>query len=158
MSCTPRDLSFESDKLHAITGYLNFISEIKDISPFVVGLPSVDFHYALLWYGEYDRPRLGFLSWPRAAWPSLQNHHLIYSKEKAKTILQDNGTGDLHTIHAWLESEMEGLLISLTERPHHKNRCLQNSQTFLTTCTKPTHCFRSHHRLLISLSRFCPPL
>lgn len=54
---TIRELSYESDKINAISGCLNMLGLRKGIQ-FVWGLPSIDFHYALLWTREYDRPRI----------------------------------------------------------------------------------------------------
>lgn len=48
MGYTPRNSTFESDRLNAVTGCLNFVGEVKGVE-FFHGLPLVDFHYALLW-------------------------------------------------------------------------------------------------------------
>lgn len=48
MGYTSRNSTFESDRLNAVTGCLNFIGEAKGVE-FFHGLPLVDFHYALLW-------------------------------------------------------------------------------------------------------------
>ena len=54
-----RKLSFESDKLNAINGCLNLMAEHKG-TQFVGGMPVIDFHYALLWFGESARRMDGF--------------------------------------------------------------------------------------------------
>jgi hypothetical protein len=77
MVYTTRELSNESDKLNAICGCLNLIAQKKGVF-FHWGLPSKDFHYALLWRGEYDKLRDGFPSWSWAAWHCLQNMSWIY--------------------------------------------------------------------------------
>jgi hypothetical protein len=124
-SYTTRELSFESDKLNAITGCLNFITEVKDV-PFIYGLPTLDFHYALLWHGEYDRPREGFPSWSWAGWHSLQNRHIIFPTESSTCSLKEDAKGVLQTVGPISpDIEMGGLLIELAERPHPKNKCLQ---------------------------------
>jgi hypothetical protein len=48
MSYTPRQSTFESDRLNAVTGCLNFIGETKGVQ-FFHGMPTTDFHYALIW-------------------------------------------------------------------------------------------------------------
>jgi hypothetical protein len=124
-SYTPRQLSFESDKLNAVTGCLNLIAERKNVR-FIYGLPAKDFHYALLWKGEYDRPRQSFPSWSWAGWHSLQNSHQIYPLESGACSLEDDGNGNLTTIKPLCEdTELQGLYITLTEHPHRSNKCSQ---------------------------------
>ena len=62
-----RRLSYESDRLDAISGCFNMVAQKKGIH-FISGLPSADFHYALLFHGEKDRSRAGFPSW---SWAGL---------------------------------------------------------------------------------------
>ena len=125
MSFTPRDLSFQSDKLNAIAGCLNFITEVKGVS-FVRGLPTADFQYALLWSGEYDRPREGFPSWSWAGWHSLQNSHIVYPANQLTSTLRNDGGDVLRTGKPdHRDIELQGLLVTLTERPHHTNKCSQ---------------------------------
>ena len=129
MSYTPRDLSYESDKLNAISGCLNIFTERKHVS-FICGLPARDFHYALLWTGEYDRLRDGFPSWSWAGWHCLQQSHLIYPSETESSLhscsLQEEESGNLQSRGPTDPMiELRGLLISLTERPHRFNKCSQ---------------------------------
>ena len=124
MSYTPRHISFESDKLNAITGCFNLIADIKGMS-FVYGLPTTDFHYALLWTGAYDRAREGFPSWAWAGWHCLQQMHSIYPLEGTCSLKED-GHGNLRTVQPDnLDTELAGLLIALTEAPHRANKCSQ---------------------------------
>lgn len=135
MSYTPRQLSFESDKLNAITGCLNLIGDSKGV-PFLYGLPATDFHYALLWTREYDRPRPGFPSWSWAGWHSLQQSHQIYPLESGTCSLEEDKDGSLQTAGpVCRDIELQGLLITLTERPHRTNKC---SQRF-ADITFPSH-------------------
>jgi hypothetical protein len=143
-SYSPRQLSFESDKVNAITGCLNVITERKGI-PFIYGLPTTDFHYALLWVDEYDRPREGFPSWSWAGWHSLQQSHIIYPAETGTCSLEDDGEGNYKTVGPISRDiELEGLLIALTERPPRTNKC---SQRF-ADITFPSH--RSNKFLTIT--------
>jgi hypothetical protein len=123
-SYKPRKLSFESDKLNAITGCFNLIADIKGVS-FIYGLPTTDLHYALLWRGEYDRPRENFPSWSWAGWHCLQQRHSIYPREGACS-LEEDGHGNLQTKEpVSRDTELEGLLIALTKAPHRTNKCSQ---------------------------------
>lgn len=89
-----RQLSYESDKINAISGCLNMLGQRKYVS-FIWGLPSVDFHYALLWSGAYDRPRPGFPSWSWAGWHARQNFYQFAPKSGSSGGLVDDGTGRL---------------------------------------------------------------
>lgn len=66
-----RSLSFESDRLDAISGCLSLLTQAKG-TRFLNGLPSTDFHYALLWRkgraGQINRPSNDFPSWSWAGW------------------------------------------------------------------------------------------
>jgi len=124
-SYSPRQLSFESDMLNAVTGCLNLIGDKKRVS-FIHGLPTVDFHYALLWTNEYDRPREGFPSWSWAGWHSLQNSHDIYPLGSGTCSLIDDGHSNFKTVGpVCRDVELQGLYIELTERPHRNNKCSQ---------------------------------
>lgn len=87
-----RKLSHESDKLNAISGCLNMLGRRKGLH-FVHGLPSVDFHYALLWGHEYDRRRTGFPSWSWAGWHALQQLYFLEPDKGSSGELRDDGTG-----------------------------------------------------------------
>lgn len=89
-----RQLSYESDKINAISGCLNMLGQRKNVF-FIWGLPSVDFHYALLWNGAYDRPRPGFPSWSWAGWHARQNFYQFSPKSSSSGDLADDGTGKL---------------------------------------------------------------
>ena len=135
MSYTPRVLSFESDKLNAVAGCLNLIGDNNGIS-FVYGLPTMDFHYALLWTGEYDRVRDGFPSWSWAAWYSLQNSYQVYPATSGTCCVRPDEQGNLLTTGpVRREVELQGLYIALTERPPRANQC---SQRF-ADITLPSH-------------------
>ena len=81
MAYTGRELSFESDKVAAISGCLNILAQNMDLH-FICGLPTKDFHYALLWNGQEDRVRDGFPSWSWAGWHSMQQSHTLYPHHK----------------------------------------------------------------------------
>ncbi|KAI9641986.1 hypothetical protein NHQ30_009856 [Ciborinia camelliae] len=125
MSYTPRKLTFDNDKIKAIAGALNLLSENKGIT-FVYGLPTTDFHYALLWIGEYDQSRTGFPSWSWAGWHCLQQSHSIYPKGSSTCSLKEDEQGNLRTIEPVnRDIELAGLFISLTERASLTNKCSQ---------------------------------
>jgi hypothetical protein len=125
MAYTPRHLSFESDKLNALTGCLNFITEMKGV-PFIHGLPTTDFHYALIWTGEYDRPREGFPSWSWTGWRSLQQYYLMYPLENGTCSLEEDGYGNLQTAGPVdRDIELQGVFITRAEMPHNTNKCSQ---------------------------------
>jgi len=93
---------------------------------FVYGLPTSDFHYALLWGGAYDRPRPGFPSWSWAGWHSLQNMHDVYPTEGQSCGLTEDRHGNLRFFPPDDSNlELQGLLVTLTERPHLANKCSQ---------------------------------
>ncbi|KAF4634644.1 hypothetical protein G7Y89_g3460 [Cudoniella acicularis] len=124
-SYTRQELSFESDKLNTITGCFNLITEKKGV-PFIYGLPTAEFHYALLWTREYDRPREGFPSWSWAGWHSRQQIYNIYHVERGTCSLEDDGYGNLQTTGpVCRDFELQGILITLAGRTHHTNRCFQ---------------------------------
>lgn len=89
-----RQLSYDSDKINAISGCLNMLGQRKGVQ-FVWGLPSVDFHYALLWNGAYDRPRGRFPSWSWAGWHARQNFYPFSPRSGSSGGLTDDGTGKL---------------------------------------------------------------
>ncbi|KAK2599718.1 hypothetical protein N8I77_011450 [Diaporthe amygdali] len=122
-----RALSYESDKLNAISGCLNMVGRRKDMH-FVHGLPSVDFHYALLWTGEYDRPRPGFPSWSWAGWHALQQRYDVEPDTGSSGKLHDDGTRQLRpAIPSTAEISLEGLLLNRgIENPSPSNRCSHN--------------------------------
>ncbi|KAH9210639.1 heterokaryon incompatibility protein-domain-containing protein [Leptodontidium sp. 2 PMI_412] len=125
MSYTTRVSTFESDRLNAVTGCLNFIGNAKGVG-FYWGMPLTDFHYALIWTGEYDRPREAFPSWSWAGWHCLQTMHSVTPARSSDCTLTANSNGHLTTIPPRdKHTELEGLLVSLTERAHVKNQCLQ---------------------------------
>ncbi|KAK1830445.1 heterokaryon incompatibility protein-domain-containing protein [Podospora conica] len=64
-----RELSFESDKLIALEGFLDAIAERKGLE-FLWGTPTAGFHYGLLWGGMDGERRPGFPSWTWAGWMS----------------------------------------------------------------------------------------
>lgn len=122
-----RSLSYESDKLHAISGCLNLLGRRKGVR-FVHGLPSVDFHYALLWTGEYDRRRPGFSSWSWAGWYALQQRYVLAPETGSSGELRDTGAGRLRPVKPpTAQVSLEGLLISRgVENPTPANQSLQS--------------------------------
>jgi hypothetical protein len=60
-----------------LSGCLSFLSQNSGVQYFS-GLPSKDFHYALLWIYEYDYPREGFPSWSWAGWHTCQAYHVFH--------------------------------------------------------------------------------
>jgi hypothetical protein len=78
--------------------------------------------------GEYDRPRGGFPSWSWAGWHCLQTHHLIYPKQSSTSNLSHSShNGNLQTTSPITsDAELQGTIVSLTERSHLKNKCRQN--------------------------------
>ena len=122
-----RNITVESDKLSAISGCLNMIARKKGVE-FFAGLPSRDFHYAVLWLGEYDRPRDGFPSWSWAGWHALQQRHIVYPMKGSSGEIPQSvgGNSDNDDLRSPEDIELQGLLISLTERPHAFNRCSQH--------------------------------
>lgn len=89
-----RKLSYESDKLNAISGCLDTLGRRKGMHS-VHGLPSVDFHYALLWRGEHDRRRPEFPSWSWAGWHALYQYYNLEPVTGSSGELRDDGTGQL---------------------------------------------------------------
>ncbi|KAE8421439.1 hypothetical protein BDV36DRAFT_292364 [Aspergillus pseudocaelatus] len=93
---------------------------------FLSGLPSKDFHYALLWSCEYDRPREGFPSWSWAGWHSLQQVIDTYPKKGDSGYMTELEDGSYeHRGPQVTELELEGFYISPIEHPHMFNRCSQ---------------------------------
>ncbi|KAG6365754.1 hypothetical protein INS49_007365 [Diaporthe citri] len=122
-----RTLTYESDKLNAIAGCLDMLGRQKG-THFVHGLPSVDFHYALLWGGEYDRRRPGFPSWSWAGWHALRQTYSIVPDTGSSGELRDDGTGQLRLARvSTSEVSLGGLLLNGgIENPTPANRCSQN--------------------------------
>lgn len=122
-----RKLSYESDKLNAISGCLDLLGRRKGMR-FVHGLPSVDFHYALLWRGEYDHRRPGFPSWSWAGWHALQQFYILSPVTGSSGELRDDDAGQLRPAKPpTAEISLEGLLISRgVENPTPTNKCSQN--------------------------------
>jgi hypothetical protein len=107
-----RQLSWEQDKLNAIAGCLKLIEEAKDVT-FVQGLPTRDFHYALLWKGENDRKREGFPTWAWTGWHSLQNLYFVMPDkgESCSLIRAEDGTFSTREPKS-AHVELDGSLIS----------------------------------------------
>jgi hypothetical protein len=102
-----------------------FITEMKGV-PFIHGLPTTDFHYALIWTGEYDRPREGFLSWSWTGWHSLQQYYLMYRLENGTCSLEEDGYGNLQTVgRVDRDIELQGTFITPTDMPRNTNKCSQ---------------------------------
>ncbi|KAI9688016.1 MAG: hypothetical protein M1820_010323 [Bogoriella megaspora] len=125
MAYTPRKLSYESDRLNAISGCLTLIGDRKDMR-FIDGLPSRDIHYALLWTGEYDRPREGFPSWSWAGWHCMQQGHLVCPVKGSSGALGTGNYGHDRAEAATPDVELQGYLISPREHPRRFNKCRQD--------------------------------
>ncbi|KAI0167262.1 heterokaryon incompatibility protein-domain-containing protein [Pestalotiopsis sp. NC0098] len=122
---TGRDLSFESDKVAAISGCFNILAQNMDLH-FVWGLPTKDFHYALLWDSQADQEREGFPSWSWAGSRSRQSFHHFYPNQKTSGSLVLDKMDDVYEYHASsMEVELAGLLIHGIEDAHQPNRCRQ---------------------------------
>ncbi|KAK8136610.1 HET-domain-containing protein [Apiospora sp. TS-2023a] len=122
-----RNLSYESDRMDAISGCFNILTHSQGIC-FVKGLPTVDFHYALLWtLEEYDRRREGFPSWSWAGWYMQNQLHYMYPFEEpsGSLILAKDGTYSYRSSET-KAIELDGLLISSgMEGAHRANKCAQ---------------------------------
>ncbi|KAL9110931.1 MAG: hypothetical protein Q9227_004546 [Pyrenula ochraceoflavens] len=127
-----RQLSFESDRLRAISGCLNIISRRKGIRGFLHGLPSRDFHFALLWSGEYDRPSGRFPSWSWAEWHTPSHtrapHYLIspIPEQHSFSNIIDESEEAEHGNQGRFESDLSGLIFNVPDRVRFKYRCAQN--------------------------------
>ncbi|KAI1361050.1 heterokaryon incompatibility protein-domain-containing protein [Xylaria arbuscula] len=124
-----RKLTFESDKLRAVAGCFNIISRRKSVE-FICGLPSVDFHYALVWGGEQlnDHHRHGFPTWSWAAWSSMwKDHWLSPLKGTSGRMKKVEGSKDLyeHELPQTLEVELRGRWMRGVGGLHRPNRCMQ---------------------------------
>ncbi|KAK8066033.1 hypothetical protein PG997_012780 [Apiospora hydei] len=114
-----RQLSYESDRLDAISGCLNILSHTQ----------RVHFHYALLWSrGEYDQRREGFSSWSWAAWYALNQAHYVhlYDESSGALTLSNDGTYTYQDPETKF-IELHGALVgSGVEQAHQRNRCAQS--------------------------------
>ncbi|KAI0191644.1 heterokaryon incompatibility protein-domain-containing protein [Astrocystis sublimbata] len=124
-----RKLTFESDKLRAVVGCFNIISQRKSVE-FIYGLPSVDFHYALVWCGRQltDHHRQGFPTWSWAAWSSMWKGHWLYPLEGTSgRMMKVEGSEDVyeHALPQTLEAELRGRWMAGFGGAHRRNRCLQ---------------------------------
>ena len=126
LAYSQRVLSYESDRLDAVSGCLNVVAQKKGMR-FLCGLPSVDFHYALLWHGQFDRPRAGFPSWSWAGWYAMNNMHVIHTKAGGETALTQAEDGRFsYESSVALNAEMEGVLLRpALESAHRENKCAQ---------------------------------
>ncbi|KAK8059008.1 HET-domain-containing protein [Apiospora phragmitis] len=122
-----RTLSFESDRLEAISGCLTILSHSQGVH-FLKGLPTVDFHYALLrTLGEYDHRREGFPSWSWAGWFALNQSHYVYPYEELSGSLNVTHDGTYSSQNPETKIiELDGLLVgSGVGLAHKKNRYMQ---------------------------------
>ena len=128
LNYTRRQLTYESDKLAALTGCLKLLEERKGVA-FVSGLPTADFHYALLWAGEDGLRREGFPSWSWAGWVTSMNvFHLVGPIHKISARLDSDDDGGLSYRQHENDSvvELQGLLVRSTMNVNHRwNRCTQ---------------------------------
>ncbi|KAB8211996.1 hypothetical protein BDV34DRAFT_219208 [Aspergillus parasiticus] len=146
---TGREISFQYDILNAIAGCLQIIAEKHDIK-FLRGIPSKDFHYALLWSREYDRPREGFPSWSWAGWHTRQQIIDIYPKKGDSGYMVELEDGSYkHRGPQPNEFELQGFYVSPIEHPHVSNHCSQElaqvrvaaSADYLTITSESVHFF-----------------
>lgn len=129
MAYTGRNLSFESDKVAAISGCFNILAQNMDLN-FICGLPTKDFHYALLWDPQKDKVREGFPSWSWAGSYSLQQSHTLYPIHQTTGSLVLGQADDVYEYRAYessLEIELAGSLICGVEHAHHPNKCRQRA-------------------------------
>ncbi|KAF7540697.1 hypothetical protein G7054_g1204 [Neopestalotiopsis clavispora] len=126
MAYSGRELSFESDKVAAISGCFNILANNMDVH-FICGLPTKDFHYALLWDGQKDQVRDGFPSWSWAGWHSLQQVHRLYPRQETSGSLVLGKMDDIYEYQAdtSLDIELAGNLINGANDTHKTNRCSQ---------------------------------
>jgi hypothetical protein len=126
MAYSGRELSFESDKVAAISGCFNILANNMDVH-FICGLPTKDFHYALLWNGQKDQVRDGFPTWSWAGSHSLQQIHTLYPRQKISGSLALGMMDDTYEYRTDtpLEIELAGTLINGLEDAHKPNRCSQ---------------------------------
>ncbi|KAI1861135.1 hypothetical protein JX265_009754 [Neoarthrinium moseri] len=120
-----RALTYNSDRLDAIQGCLNVLETSKKIK-FFQGLPSTDFHYAMLFTGESDELRDGFPSWSWAGWRMVFPMNGIYpvnSKVQSKL----DADGDFVFPGGYVaDQELGGFFLRRSlESPHLWNRCSQ---------------------------------
>jgi hypothetical protein len=105
MAYSGRELSLESDKLSAVSGCLNILAQNMGLR-FICGLPTIDFHYALLWSYEQDRPRNGFSSWSWASWHSHQQFHSLYPRTGTSGSLIQGKREGLYEYHTPVSLEV----------------------------------------------------
>lgn len=139
-----RKLSNESDRLDAISGCLNILAQQKG-TRFLYGLPSADFHYALIWNGEEDRPRAGFPSWSWAGWHAMNQTHCIFPNECLSGSLSLADDGDFEYVDQKApDIELQGFLIrGAMESQHQKNKCSQRLATLSVSISEGTIIVRS---------------
>ncbi|KAK8034722.1 heterokaryon incompatibility protein-domain-containing protein [Apiospora rasikravindrae] len=128
LAYSQRKLTHESDRLDAISGCLNIISRSQGVH-FLWGLPTIDFHYALLWsLGEYDRRREGFPSWSWSAWFALNQAHYVYPyDESSGSLNQSSNEQYTYQDQETKIIELHGALVgSGVEQAHQKNKCTQS--------------------------------
>ncbi|KAK8046492.1 HET-domain-containing protein [Apiospora saccharicola] len=123
-----RNLSYESDRLNAISGCLNVLAQSQGIH-IVMGLRTVDFRYALLWsLGKFDRRREGFPSWSWAGWYTRNQSHYMYPYKESSSgtlISTMDGTYSYQSLDT-KAIELDGLLLnSGMEGAHRTNKCAQ---------------------------------
>ncbi|KAK4450592.1 heterokaryon incompatibility protein-domain-containing protein [Podospora aff. communis PSN243] len=124
-----RKLSFETDKLNALVGCLRLVGERKGVE-FLAGLPSADFHYALLWGGEDGPRREGFPSWSWAGWTtSMNTTHIVGpqdGEEVSSRLISDKDGAWVYVHDEDKVQELQGVLMIPTfgQSPGW-NRCRQ---------------------------------
>lgn len=123
-----RKLLYESDRLDAISGCLNILAQSQGIH-FLKGLPTADFHYALLWgIGEYDCRREGLPSWSWVGWYAENHLHYMHPYNESSSgslISTDDGTYSYQSSETKC-IELDGLLINtMIEGVHNENKCAQ---------------------------------
>lgn len=121
-----RTLSYESDRLDAVSGSFNVIAHRNGIH-FLHGLPSAHFHYALLFRGENDRPRAGFPSWSWAGWHADDQTHLVWPRRGLTGCMAPakNDTFEFKDQDV-PDAELGGGLVTAgVNLPYHPNKCSQ---------------------------------
>ncbi|KAI0148750.1 heterokaryon incompatibility protein-domain-containing protein [Xylariaceae sp. FL1272] len=123
---TRRQVSFESDKLNAISGCFDTIGHRKGVQ-FFFGMPSIDFHYALLWHWVDDRRRAGFPSWSWTGFHSNGQTHWLWPSHGTSGYLRKRANSEIYKHHApeSLEIDLAGPLIQGSKLFQQPNKSIQ---------------------------------
>lgn len=116
-----REITYESDKLDAISGCLNLIAKRKGVE-FVQGMPSADFHYAFLFTTlSSEERREGFPSWSWAGWFEPNLDHRVRPKGHDGVRLESQDEGSL----SYPGGDAADRELQVFRKPKTSNRCSQ---------------------------------